>query len=105
MTDTFNPLLHNLRPTNFRQGEWVKGRGTWDEIARPVLRVGSARWPISERRERMIGLAEAIDLTAYIRAERRICASVSSGNCWVGGKPSTAGDSTAWASASRLAAR
>ena len=42
MTDTFNPLLHNLRPTNFRQGEWVKGRGTWDEIARPVLRVGSA---------------------------------------------------------------
>jgi hypothetical protein len=28
MTDTFNPLLHNLRPTNFRQGAWTPE--AWD---------------------------------------------------------------------------
>jgi hypothetical protein len=34
-------------------------------------------------------------------AESRVCASASSDNCSVGGKPPTAGASTAWASASR----
>ena len=34
--------------------------GQWDETARTALRVGSARWPISERRERTIGSAQAM---------------------------------------------
>ena len=32
-----------------------------------------------------------------LSAARRVCASVSSGNCWVGGKPSTADANTAYA--------
>jgi len=40
------------------------GRRPFQSIRGRVIRIGSARRPISERRERMIGSAEAIDLTA-----------------------------------------
>src|SRR6516164_1169785 len=47
----------------------------------------------------------ALHRIASESAARRACDSVSSGKCLVGGKPSTAGASTACASASWLAAR
>src|SRR6516164_7421733 len=49
--------------------------------------------------------ASALHRVAFRERREKGLHSMSSGNCWVGGKPSTADASTAYASASRLAAR
>jgi len=71
----------------------------------PLVQISALPRLVCKCSRRWLNAAALLTASLSESAARRACASASSGNCRVGGKPSTAGASTAYASASRLAAR